>query len=127
MLSTLYDTKTETVTRTVKGGVKEDVVKPIVICRYNDFMGGVDIADHYIASYSFTRKSIKWWRKVFFWALEVAIVNSFVLFNTNRPPGSRAMKQRLYRKKLIESLIGDVRNTPKESDQGHLCQKKKKG
>lgn len=76
VLTTLYDNKTETVKRRVKGGVEETVVKPSVIYRYNEYVGGVDVADHYIASYSFTRKSIKWWRKVFFWLLELSIVNS---------------------------------------------------
>lgn len=110
MLTTAYDNKTETVKRTVKGGREESVEKPVVICRYNDYMGGVDLADHFISSYAFTRKSLKWWRKIFFWSLEVAIVNSFIIFNTSRPPGARPVKQRLFRKKLIKNLVGDVRN-----------------
>lgn len=40
--------------------------KPVVIWDYTKNMGGADRADHYIASYGFTRKSIKWWRKLFF-------------------------------------------------------------
>jgi hypothetical protein len=44
-------------------------------------MGGVDISDQYISSYNFIRKSKKWWRKMFFWLLEVAVVNSFILYN----------------------------------------------
>lgn len=64
MLSTLYDNTTETIRRVKKRGVVEELVKPSVVCRYNESMGGVDVADHYIASYSFTRKSVKWWRKV---------------------------------------------------------------
>ncbi|RZF41384.1 hypothetical protein LSTR_LSTR000098 [Laodelphax striatellus] len=113
VLTTLYDNKTEIVKRIVKGGVEESIIKPSIICRYNEYMGGVDISDHYIASYAFTRRSIKWWRKVFFWLLEVAIVNSFILCNTNRPPGMKDMRQRKFRKKLILALVGDVRNTKK--------------
>lgn len=110
MLSTIYDNETEIVKRIVKGGKEEIVIKPSMICRYNDYMGGVDLADHYIATYSFSRKSIRWWRKVFFWALEVAIVNAYILCNSNRPPGARRIKQRNFRKKLIENLVGNVRN-----------------
>lgn len=69
MLTTLYDTSTEEVRQIRKGGLLEAVQKPTVECRYNEYMGGVDLADHYIASYGLTRKSIKWWRKVFFWLL----------------------------------------------------------
>lgn len=64
MLSTLYDNSTEKIRRVKKQGVVEEIVKPSVVCRYNEFMGGVDTSDQYIASYSFTRKSLKWWRKV---------------------------------------------------------------
>lgn len=84
MLTTLYNNKCETVTRIGKGGVTESVQKPVVVCRYNNFMGGVDLADHYIASYA--RKTIKWWRKMFFLMLEIGVVNAYILQNTNRPP-----------------------------------------
>ena len=55
--------------------------KPVVICDYNKHVGGVDVSDQYISSYSFIRKSKKWWHKMFFWSLELAAVNSFILYN----------------------------------------------
>ena len=39
--------------------------KPSAVNVYNHNMNGVDIADQYSVSYPFTRKTIKWWRKVF--------------------------------------------------------------
>ena len=39
-------------------------MKPMVVDRY----------------YSIKRKSKKWWRKLMFWLLEVAIVNSYILY-----------------------------------------------
>ena len=53
--------------------------KPLVIDRYNQSMGGVDKADQYGCYYSFGRRSVKWWRKLMFWLLEVSIVNSYIL------------------------------------------------
>lgn len=114
MLSSLYDNSTEEVRRTAKGGVEEVIKKPTVICRYNESMGGVDVADHFISSYSFTRRSIKWWRKIFFWLLEVAVVNSFILYNTNRDPGIPHLRQKMFRKELIRKLVGNVRNTSRK-------------
>uniref|UniRef100_A0A1B6MI17 PiggyBac transposable element-derived protein domain-containing protein n=1 Tax=Graphocephala atropunctata TaxID=36148 RepID=A0A1B6MI17_9HEMI len=113
VLSTLYgDNTTQTVRRLKRDNVVEEVRKPTVICKYNKSMGGVDLADHYISSYSFTRKSIKWWRKVFFWLLETAIVNSFVLYNANQNQ-QHQVRQRCYRKMLIKELVGEVRNVKK--------------
>ena len=40
-------------------GRKQVVMKPDIIVRYNNAMGGVDIADQYCVYYSFTRKSVK--------------------------------------------------------------------
>lgn len=78
VVSSAHNPATKQVTRQARGQTLT-LDKPIVICDYTDNMGAVDRADHYIASYSFTRKSIKWWRKLFFWILEVSIVNSFLL------------------------------------------------
>ena len=30
--------------------------------------------------YSFLHKTIKWWRKVFFWVLKVATDNAYILY-----------------------------------------------
>lgn len=98
----MYDNKTEDVKRIIRGGGEEIIAKPSVICRYNELMGVVDLADHYIESYGFTRKTLKWWRTVFFWLLEVSTVNAFILFNTNRPPGMKRIRQRNYRGKLLK-------------------------
>jgi hypothetical protein len=45
-------------------------------------MGGVDKADQYCGCYGFTRRSsYKWWRKLFFWLMKVAVVNSYILYS----------------------------------------------
>ena len=54
--------------------------KPVSVDRYNNCMNGVDRADQYMVYYLFVRRSVKWWRKVFFWMMEVAVVNSYILY-----------------------------------------------
>ena len=39
--------------------------------------------DQHSMSYPFTRKTLKWWRKVFFWLLDVSITNSYALYRDN--------------------------------------------
>ena len=48
--------------------------KPLVVHEYNHYMLGVDKLDQLMTYYSFLHKSIKWWRKLFFWMLEVVVV-----------------------------------------------------
>ena len=60
-------------------GTQQEVQKLFVVNHYNHSMNGVDRADQYTVYYSFIRKARKWWRKLFFWLLEVAAVNSYIL------------------------------------------------
>ena len=107
MLSTYHDAATETVQQRTRSGVQE-IVKPTVIVNYTRRMGAVDRADHYCASYGFMRKSLKWWRKVFFWLLEVAVVNSYILFKHNQT--DKTIRHLKYRKNLIRQLVGSQRH-----------------
>ncbi|XP_065672200.1 piggyBac transposable element-derived protein 4-like [Hydra vulgaris] len=111
MLSTFHDSTTEVAKQRIKGGIV-DIDKPTVIVNYSKYMGAVDRADHYCSSYSFLRKSLKWWRKIFFWLLEVAVVNSYILFNKFcEGNGKNKLRHLTYRQNLIEQLVGACRNT----------------
>ena len=78
MLSTWSTSKSEPVRRKVRGRKEEMVEKPSVIANYMKNMGGVHTADQYCATYCFLRMTLKWWRKLFFWGLEVSIINASV-------------------------------------------------
>ena len=54
--------------------------KPAVIADYNTYMLGVDKMDQLVSYYSFTHKSVKWWRKVFsgYWRLPQSIHISYI-------------------------------------------------
>ena len=56
------------------------VSKPAVVNTYNYSMNGVDVADQLTVFYSFIRKTRKWWRKLFFYLMEVSTVNSYLLY-----------------------------------------------
>ena len=80
----------------------EAKVKPVVVHTYNQHMNGVDIADQHSTYYSFLRKTVKWWRKLFFWLLETAVVNSYILHNNITMP--RQPDHLAYRRAVVESL-----------------------
>lgn len=51
---------------------------------------------------------------VFFWLIETAIVNAFILCRINKPPQQqKKFRQRRFRRELIRGLVGDVRHVPK--------------
>ena len=108
MLSTWHNTDVKAISRVIKGKQQEDVEKPLVIYDNTEHMGAVDRSDHYCTSYSFTRKTLKWWRKLFFWLLKVCFVNSFILYK--QATHAASFRQLTYRQRLVEQLVGNVRN-----------------
>ena len=75
-------------------------IKPVVVDYYNQSMNGVDLADQYTVYYSFIRKSKKWWKKVCFWLLEVAVVNSYILYHTTNSTYTHLQ----FRRSIIDTL-----------------------
>ncbi|KAF2356214.1 PiggyBac transposable element-derived protein [Trinorchestia longiramus] len=63
-----------------KDGTKADVPCPDSIALYNRIMGGVDLSDEKGKLYDFNRKSIKWWKKVFYRLLLFTVVNAWILY-----------------------------------------------
>src|SRR5204862_240501 len=56
------------------------VTKPMAIEQYTQKMGGVDRADKKIANYLNQHRSLKWWKKVFFYFIEVSFSNSLIIW-----------------------------------------------
>ena len=54
--------------------------KPQCIIDYNRNMGGVDKQDQMLEPYSAARKSMKWYKKLSFHLLQLAMLNSHILY-----------------------------------------------
>ena len=69
----------------VRGVYQEvDVVQPLAIHRYNQYMNAVDRSDQMLACHSIYRKCYRWWKTLFFHLIDIAIVNGFLLFQEHR-------------------------------------------
>ena len=56
---------------------------PKSITEYIQFMGGVDKFDQSASYYSFNHKSKRWYMKLFFHFLEIAIHNSYIMYKNS--------------------------------------------
>ena len=72
-------------------------------------MAGIDKLDQLTTYYSFLHKSVNWWRKVFFWCMEVAVVNVYIIYK-NRNPHSH-LTHLAFRRLLIKALSDPIRST----------------
>ena len=79
----------------------QQMLKPESVDNYNHCMNGVDHSDQFSVSYPFIRKTRKWWRKQFFYLLEVSRVNSFTLY---REVTQKKTAHLDFRRSLVESL-----------------------
>lgn len=94
-----------TVKRTQKDGTRKEVFCPKAIADYTLYMGGVDHFDHFRSSYPTGRKSRKFWMRLFFFMLDAAIINAYILYLTKH--AQRDFSHRDFRLRLARALIGD--------------------
>lgn len=100
------------------------VSKPNTILDYTKNMGAVDRSDHFISSYEFMRRTKKWYRKMFFWILEVGLINSYLLYKQvqiihNKKPLSHLT----FRKCIVKALVGEyMTNKPNTRRRGRPSQ-----
>ena len=62
-------------------GGHEMVDKPEAITEYHKYMGGVDEGDQLLSYCGFPHRTVKWWRRAFFFLVDAAIVNSCIARN----------------------------------------------
>lgn len=65
-------------------GVVEEISCPPALPGYNKYMGGVDQNDQKKSYYAINRRSRRWWLRIFFHFLDVAVVNAHCLYLENR-------------------------------------------
>ena len=86
---------------------KKTLNQPAIAVDYNNYMGGVDIADQYRASFNTQLRSLRTWYPLFFWLLDSAVINSFLLCKMTWPNSKKdyIATQRGFRIKLAWNLI----------------------
>lgn len=105
LLSTIHGDDTVSVERRSRHAVggHEVVEKPEAITEYNKYMGGVDRGDQLLSYYGFPHRTVKWWRRAFFFLVDVAIVNSYIMYCEQSR--GRRMSHELFRLELAKELI----------------------
>ena len=89
------------------GRYKEiEVPCPVAIEKYNCYMGRVDKSDQYLSYHNVLRKTVRYWQKLFYHLVDIAVVNSFVLYNLiAHMSGCRPITENDFRDELVLQII----------------------
>ena len=60
------------------------IQQPKAIANYNKYMNAVDRSDQILATNNVLRKCMRWWKTLFFHLIDIAVVNSFILFSEHQ-------------------------------------------
>ena len=108
----------DTVNRKQRDGTVIQVRSALVIKCYNRSMGGMDLHDQLRGYYAIGTKSRKWWRYLFWFCVDVSIVNGFIL--ERKAINHRSRTQLDFRVELAKDLIGEFSSRGRTASAGQL-------
>lgn len=103
LLSSMHKESQRTTMTRQSGAKKVEVHAPVALAEYNAGMGGCDTADQKRASYRIQRKRVtRWYMTLFYWALDVMVVNSYVIYSSE---AVEIVSHKKYRLALANALM----------------------
>ena len=83
-----------------------DIAIPIVVQKYNKYMGGVDKSDQYLSYHNVLRKTVRYWKTLFYHMVDIAAVNAFIIYNyTASLRGIKTITENDFRDQLVLQMI----------------------
>ena len=82
-----------------------EIPRPIPIEYYNHYMG-VDKSDQFLSYHNVLRKTVRYWKTLFYHMIDVGVVNAFVLYNhLALLTGCRTVSENDFRDELVLQII----------------------
>ncbi len=104
MISTFHSNNIEQLSKKNRSG--DIISKPSVIVDYNRIKGGIDLSDQMIEYYSPARKSVKWYRKIIFQLLSIAMLNTWIIYNKFYNTGQKKVNFETCTTNVIKMWLG---------------------
>jgi hypothetical protein len=86
-----------------------NTIKPYIVEQYNRHMGYVDKGGRMANSYSISRRTWKWTKKLFFHLLDLTVLNSYLLFSSI---SDKKLSHRHFRMCLVRNLVAHAGSQP---------------
>lgn len=114
LLSTLHHTAS------VEVGGKE---KAEIVNYYNGHKFGVDLSDQLVKYFTTRRTSNRWPMRLFFWALDIAAMQAFIVYRLANPD---VAKDKNYRRKFMNALWEDLMRPQKAKRRANITPHQRK-
>lgn len=101
-ISNFHGTEETEIKRKNKDGSIMMIPSPHAVKDYNKYMGGVDKADMYCALYGTSRKSKKWWHRIFFGLVDRSVCNAYVVYKKLKDEDISLLN---FRRSVTQSMI----------------------
>ena len=113
MCTTIHDASFVDVPRRVDRRTGEQIQRPACIVDDDKYMGAVDRCDQMIAYPAFKRRTLKWWKKVFFHLLMMATLNAYLLYKEHCAKWrKKPVLHRVFRREVVKALVGETSCQP---------------
>lgn len=80
MLTTQYEDKM------ISSGKQDhqgnSIIKPLSVLKYNKYMGAIDKTDMLLCSVECVRRTVKWYKKLFFHLIDLSLLNAYSAYKT---------------------------------------------
>ena len=70
-------------------------------------MSGVDRSDQLIKNYNVLRQTKKYWNTLFLYFIDIAVVNSYIIYKELHPDARQCMSHYTFRETLVRQLCGN--------------------
>jgi hypothetical protein len=92
--------------RRMKGLMDEQELPcPLTFAEYNANMGAIDDFDRLLSFLTVRLRCMKWWHQIFYFIIDVSLVNSLHLWRIDNPEESQLLPRRTWVAGLIEEII----------------------
>nr|XP_006816673.1 PREDICTED: piggyBac transposable element-derived protein 4-like [Saccoglossus kowalevskii] len=96
-------------------GSGKPIVKPLWVVYYNKNMGGVDLSDQMIRSYTMHRRHSKWYIKLFFHLIALLVTNAYIL---HRKFSAKKLTHAKFRLSIVHDLVSSATTAPIPAPKG---------
>jgi len=112
MLSTIHQATVSVLNKTDRR-TNNLVTKPSCVVDYCSLMEGIDLSDQINQYYSCLRKTSKWYKKLFFYLLNLCVINAYILYKKFTPTDRVRKDHNYFRASLVSALIQEGTGAPR--------------